>query len=127
MRQLFAESVVLAGAAAVLGLLAAQWTLRTLLPAVPVGDPELLSAAIDARILAFCVVLTVRDHCPLRFVPGMAGLAPGPCGLPESAVGKRPLRFAACAFRRSLVTAQIAVSLLLLVCAEHCSPGRSWP
>src|SRR5258708_14625429 len=44
MRQLGTESLVLAGAAAVLGLVAAQWTLRTLMPAIPVGDPELLSA-----------------------------------------------------------------------------------
>jgi predicted permease len=117
MRQLFTESLVLAGAAAVLGLAAAQWTLRTLLPAIPVGDPELLSAAIDARILAFCVVLTVAVTVLFGSFPALQASRQDLVAFLKKHSGKAQSGPPRSLFRKSLVTAQVAISLLLLVCA----------
>jgi putative ABC transport system permease protein len=116
-RQLFTESVVLAGAAAVLGLLAAQWTLRTLMPAIPVGDPDLLSAAIDARILAFCLVLTIATTVLFGLFPAFQGSRADLVAFLKARSGGTHSGSPRALVRRTLVTAQIAVSLVLLVCA----------
>jgi predicted permease len=117
MRQLFTESLVLAGAAAVLGLGAAHWILHALLPAIPVGDPELLSAAIDARILVFCVVLTVSATVLFGLFPALQGSRQDLVAFLKAHSGNAHSGPQRALFRRSLVTAQVAVSLLLLVCA----------
>jgi predicted permease len=114
-RQLFTESVVLAAAAAALGLWAAQWALRTLLPAIPVSDPELLSAAIDPRILAFCLVLTIPTTVLFGLFPAFQASRPDLVAFLKAQSGTTHSGSQRALFRRSLVTAQIAVSLVLLV------------
>jgi putative ABC transport system permease protein len=117
MRQLLTESFVLAGAAAVLGLLAAQWILRFLLPAIPVGDPELLSAALDARVLCFCLILSAATTVLFGMFPALQASRPDLVASLKAQSGGSHSGPQRALFRRSLVTAQVAVSLLLLVCA----------
>jgi predicted permease len=116
-RHLVTESLVLAGAAAVLGLLAAQWTLRALLPALPSGDPSLLSAEVDARVLSFCLLLSAGTAVLFGLYPALQASRPDLVAFLKAQAGDAYSGLHRGLFRRSLVTAQVAVSLLLLVCA----------
>jgi predicted permease len=116
-RLLVTESFVLAGAAAGLGLLAAHWTLRILLPALPGGDPALLSAQIDARVLSFCLLLSAATAVLFGLYPALQASRPDLVSFLKAQSGDAYLGLHRGLFRRSLVTAQVAVSLLLLVCA----------
>ena len=59
--QLLTENVVLAGAAAVLGVVLAAWGTSALVALVPktVGVPALAEAGVNASVLAFAVVITL--------------------------------------------------------------------
>jgi predicted permease len=116
MRHLLAESLLLAAAAAVLGLVAGQWTLGALVAALPHSETGMLSAALDARVLSFCLVLSAATVVLFGLYPALRASRPNLVAALKAQSGEgSPVR--AGLFRRSLVTAQIAASLLLLVCA----------
>jgi predicted permease len=120
MRQLLTESLVLAGAAGLLGLLVAHWTLPALLDVVPSGDPTLLSVDIDWRTLSFCLCLSAATSVLFGLYPAVQASRPDlvaslKAQSEATAAGTGGL------FRRSLLTAQVAVSLGLLCCAGLCA------
>jgi predicted permease len=113
LRQLLAESLLLALAAAGLGLLLA----RVLMQAIPEALPALpvtvdLGLRVDARMLAYILALAVVTTLATGLLPALRvsrpNLAPA---LKGEAPGGRPRSW----FRSSLVIAQIACGQFLLV------------
>jgi predicted permease len=112
-RQLLLESGVLSVAGGLLGLLVAFWTTRGLLRLVE--DEGWLSYAIDLRLLGFAVALSLLTGLAFGLIPALQAarpdLAPVLKGMGASVAAAR----GQARFRRVLVVAQIALSLLLLV------------
>jgi predicted permease len=115
-RQLLVECVVLALAGGLLGLVVAQWTIRGLLRFMA-GDglDDVLSAAIDARIFQFNLVLSLLTGLLFGLVPALqATRVQVAATLKDQSAGAGSGTGQA-RFRRVLVVAQVALSLLLLV------------
>jgi predicted permease len=112
-RQLLLENGVLSIAGGLLGLLVAFWTTRSLLRLVE--DEGWLSYAIDLRLLGFAVALSLATGLAFGLIPALQAarpdLAPVLKGMAASVAAAR----GQARFRRVLVVAQIALSLLLLV------------
>jgi putative ABC transport system permease protein len=70
-RQLLTESVVLAFAGAVLGLLIAYWSTRTLIALSPGNIPRLSEAALDLRVLAFTISVSLLTGIIFGLVPAL--------------------------------------------------------
>jgi predicted permease len=108
-RQLLTESLVLAGVGGALGLLVGRWG-QQLLP----GTPGQL-APLDWRVLAFVIAITTATGIVFGTAPAVRSSgADVNSALKDSGrtvTGSRSL------LRRTLVVAQIAVSLMLLIAA----------
>jgi putative ABC transport system permease protein len=115
LRQLLTESVLLAGAGGLLGLLLAWWGLRILVALSPPWLPRAHGIRIDASVLAFTAVLSVVTGLVFGAVPAWQASKPDlvEC-LKESARGGA-LGFARHRFRSALVVVQIALALVLLI------------
>ena len=120
-RQLMTESVVLAVAGGVLGLLVAFWGLRLLVAAAPSSMVQMIlggrTVGLDAGVLAFTFGLSVLTGLVFGLVPALQASRPG---LDEvlketgrgDGIGGRGHRLLA-----SFVVSQVAVALVLLVSA----------
>ena len=117
-RQLLTEAVVLSLLGAGLGILFAQLAVRVTLPLVPPSTlPGLGGTVIDARVLAFCLALTVVSTLLIGLVPALrvSGAAFGEglalhAGASRTTGDRQGERL-----RTVLVAAQIAMTLVLLV------------
>ena len=69
-RQLLAESCLVAVAGGLLGLVVAHWTLRGILTALPDAGPGLLSARLDTGMLLFAMASVDRHWPAVRVVSG---------------------------------------------------------
>ena len=115
-RQLLLESLLLSLAGGALGLLVSAWLGRGLIAALPLDDgAAILSADPDLRVALFAALLSVLTGIVFGLVPAfqssrvaLAATLKNEAGAVVG--GTRPFRF-----RRGLVVAQIALSLLLLV------------
>jgi predicted permease len=114
-RALMVEASVLAGCGAGLGLLAAHWTTRSLVALLSDLLPAPLTAELDGRLLAFSVALTALTVILAGLLPAFhasqVDLVTSLKGQPGEGGPSR----SAGPVRRALVTAQIAVCVLLLV------------
>jgi predicted permease len=118
LRQLLTEAVVLSLAGAALGMMLAWIVIGLTLPLVPDALlPRLGRVGIDARVLAFCLGLSLVATLVVGLVPalrvGGAGFGEGAALHAGAArtVGDRPGE----RLRTLLVAAQIAMTLVLLV------------
>jgi len=116
LRQLLIESVVLALAGGVLGLLIASWTTSALLHILPAdATGGWIASTIDARLLLFTLGLSVVTGLLFGLVPALQASR----GEVASTLREQPAALAsatgAARFRRSLVVGQLALSLLLLI------------
>jgi putative ABC transport system permease protein len=115
LRQLLTESVLLAGAGGLLGLLLAWWGLRVLVALSPPWLPRVHQIRIDASVLAFTAVLSVVTGLVFGAVPAWQASKPDLVeSLKESARGGAT-GFARHRFRSALVVVQIALALVLLI------------
>jgi predicted permease len=133
-RQLLIESLAIAGAGGLLGLLVSVWTTSALLRVLPAdATGGWISANVDARLLAFTLALSTVTGLLFGLVPALqatrtevaSSLREQPSALAAAGGGAR--------VRRVLVAAQLALSLLLLVGAglfarslinlRHVDPG----
>ena len=70
-RQLLTESVVLAAAGGVLGLVLAWMSLRVIVQMVPMSLPSNSAATLNVLVMAFAVVLSLATSVAFGFVPAL--------------------------------------------------------
>ncbi|HZW74981.1 MAG TPA: FtsX-like permease family protein, partial [Caldimonas sp.] len=116
-RQLLTESLLLAVLGGLAGLVVAQWTLDLIASLLPAMATASLDWHVDRSVMLFSAALTVATGVLFGLFPAIHSTRPdlasalkGQSGQPSGARG-------AARFRWSLATAQIALSLALLVAA----------
>ncbi|PYR18231.1 MAG: hypothetical protein DMF98_25915, partial [Acidobacteria bacterium] len=115
-RQLLAESVLLATLAAACGILLAQWAVNTLLALVVRGSP--IQATIDGSVLAFTIVIAALAALLFGLAPAAYAWRTDLASAIKTAQGGATLARRRLGAGHMLVAAQIAISLVLLVGAS---------
>ena len=114
-RQLLVESLVLSAAGGIVGLALAFVLTRGLLRLVPTdGQPLMINAYPDARILMFTVALTFLTGIVFGLLPALRASRPDPWTTLKDTVGSIAGTGGSLFLRKGLVTAQVALSFLLL-------------
>jgi predicted permease len=114
-RQLLVESLVLSGAGGVVGLCLAFVLTRGLLALIPSdGQPLLIRPEPDMRILAFTLGLTCLTGVVFGLLPALRASRPDPWTTLKDTVGSIAGTGGSLFLRKGLVTAQVALSFLLL-------------
>jgi predicted permease len=114
-RQLLVESGVLSVAGALIGIGIAVALTRGLLALVPSqGQPILIDARPDARILLFTMALTVVTAVVFGLVPALRASRPDVWSTLKDVVGSIAGARGSLFLRKGLVAAQVALSFLLL-------------
>ncbi len=113
-RQLLAESLVLAGAGGVLGLALAYAGIRVLPTLAPADLPRMTNVSIDPVVLAFAVAACVVSAVVFGLVPAVRASRPN---LIESlrAGGRGSIGSHSTLLRKSVVMAEVALSFVLLI------------
>jgi predicted permease len=112
-RQLLTESVSLAGAGAILGVLFAQWASRLLVGMLSMSDqPVFLDLSLDRRVLGFTLLVAVLTVAIFGIAPGWRTTRVDAQSILKS--GGRTIAGGAHTLGSSLVVAQIALSLALI-------------
>jgi putative ABC transport system permease protein len=117
-RQLLTESVLLAGLGGLLGLLIAQWGTEALVAAVPQNIPRVSAIQLDGTVLGFTLLLSLGTGIIFGLVPAWqashvdlnTALKSGTRGA-GGGEGKHRAR-------NTLVMAEVALALILLICAS---------
>jgi predicted permease len=113
--QLLVESLTLALAGGAVGLALAVWMDRALLNFLPAGDsPLTISTAPDWRILAFNLGISLLTGIVFGLAPALQSTRPNLAGTLKDQVGSIA-GGTAVGLRKTLVAAQVALSLLLLI------------
>jgi putative ABC transport system permease protein len=112
-RQLLAESALVAGAGGLAGVALALWTIDTLIALVPADVPRLADVAVDARVLAFALALTFAASFLAGLVPALLASKPELTeALGAGARTAEPGRHGR--LRALLVASEVAVAVVLL-------------
>jgi predicted permease len=116
-RQLLVESAILALLGGLLGLLVARWTIQGLLRTMggDEGMGDVLSAAIDARVLSFNLALSVATGLAFGLVPALQSTRARVAAALKDQSVSAGTGIGQARFRRVLVVAQVGLSLVLLV------------
>jgi predicted permease len=113
--QMLVESLVLSFAGGLLGLAIAFGLTRALLALVPQqGQPLLISASPDPRILGFTLVLTFVTGIVFGLLPALRASRPDPWATLKDTMGSIAGTGGSLFMRKGLVAAQVALSFLLL-------------
>ena len=116
-RQLTVESLVLGLAGGVLGLACAWFAVPALAQLVPPSAPFVEYVALDARVMVVAAAMTILTVLGVGLLPAFTTSAVEPAGaLKEGARGASQGRTAT-AVRSTLVVAEIALAVVLLVSA----------
>ena len=115
-RQLLTESVILAGLGGFCGLLVAQWGTEALVKAVPENIPRITEIRLDGVVLAFTVLVSLGTGIIFGLVPAwQASKVDLNSSLKLGArTGSGELKSR---FRNGLVMGEVALALVLLICA----------
>jgi predicted permease len=114
-RQLLVESLVLSVAGGAAGIVLAVWLTQALLALVPTGgQPLLIDARPDQRVLAFAMGLTFATGIIFGLLPALRASRPDPWTTLKDTVGSIAGTGGSLFLRKGLVTAQVALSFLLL-------------
>jgi predicted permease len=117
-RQLLLESCIVAIGGGLLGLVVAYWTLRAILAAFPANiGMSFLTATLDFRVLLFCLACSVATGLLFGLYPALQATKPDLIPTLKAQSGQGTATAGSNFFRQSLVTAQVSISLLLLVAA----------
>jgi putative ABC transport system permease protein len=117
-RQLLTESVLLAGLGGALGLLIAKWGTDALIAAVPQNIPRVSTIQLDGVVLGFTLLLSLVTGIVFGLVPAWqsshvdlnTALKSGARGA-GGVEGKHRVR-------NALVMTEVALALILLICAS---------
>jgi predicted permease len=115
--QLLAESCLLAVLGGLAGMVVAQWTLNGIFAMLPVEAAATLQPSIDGTVIAFGAVLTIGTGLLFGLFPALHSTRPDLLSTLKGQAGQPAGARAASRFRTTLATAQIAISMALLVCA----------
>jgi predicted permease len=117
LRQSIVECLLFAFAGGALGLLVAAWTLHTLLATFPPdADLRQLAAQIDPRVLGFAALVSLTAGTFFGVSPALRAARLDPAKtLRGQGRGTVSAARDVLSFRRGLVTAQVALTLVLLV------------
>jgi predicted permease len=126
-RQLLAESLVLASSGAAAGMIIASWASRLLVRQLSTQtNTVFLDLSLDWRVLAFTIGVTVATAILFGTAPALraSGVAPmealkehGPTFARGASAGRRVGLAGRVTLSNSLVVAQVALSLILVVAA----------
>jgi predicted permease len=114
-RQLLTESLVLSLAGGVVGVFLSVALTRGLLAMIPVaGAPLLVEPSPDVRILSFTLALTLATGVIFGLLPALRASRPDTWGTLKDTVGAVAGSSGSLFLRKGLVSAQVALSFLLL-------------
>ena len=111
-RQLLAESLVLAAGGGLLGLLAAGWGLDLLVALAPANIPRLDEVTADWRVGAFALAATAAVGLLFGIMPALQASRPD---LGHDLKGGGRAGTARTGLRSAMVVAQVALALVLLI------------
>src|SRR5687768_702130 len=114
--QLLTESMLLAIAGGLAGLVVARWTLSVMQAILP-SDAESLSWHIDSEMVLFAAALSLGTGVLFGLFPALHSTRPNLVTVLKSNAGQPSGAKAAARFRLTLATAQIALSMALLISA----------
>jgi predicted permease len=114
--QLLVESLLLASIGGALGLVIASWTTRFLLSFMPTSEtPHVITGAMDWRVLGFNFALSLTTGLLFGLVPALRSTKPNLAPVLKDQAGS--VAGGGVGFRKTLVVAQVTISILLLVSA----------
>ncbi|HEY2378630.1 MAG TPA: ABC transporter permease [Gemmatimonadaceae bacterium] len=113
-RQMFAESLLLAGGGALLGLALAQLGIRLLIAMAPANLPRLDTVSLDPFVLSFTITCAVVSAVLFGVVPAWRASRPDLADVLRAA-GRSPGLGGAKLLRNGVVTAEVALSFVLLI------------
>lgn len=116
-RQLLTESLLLAGLGGVLGLVIAQWGTEALIRTIPQNIPRISDIQLDTAVLAFTLVVSLATGVIFGLVPAWQASHVDlntalKSGTRTGGSGEHKGRL-----RNGLVMAEVALALVLLICA----------
>jgi predicted permease len=115
--QLLTESCLLALFGGVAGIVVARWTLDGILAAMPSDAADIATATLDPLVLLFAAALTLGTGFLFGLFPALHSTRPDLISSLKNQAGQPSGARSASRFRTSLATAQIALSMALLVSA----------
>jgi putative ABC transport system permease protein len=113
-RQLLAESLALAAAAAVIGIGLAELGIRLLLALAPANLPRLADVSVDPTVLAFSLVVSAVAAIVFGVAPALRASRPDIAQVLRAA-GRTPSLSGAARLRTVVIVAEVALSFVLLV------------
>ncbi|HEY0971403.1 MAG TPA: ABC transporter permease [Gemmatimonadales bacterium] len=116
-RQLLTESVLLAVLGGVASLVVARWTLSGIAALMPDEALGTLSFEVDGGVMLFAAALAIVTGILFGLFPAIHSTRPDLITAIRASTGQPSGARAAARFRTSLVTAQIALSMALLISA----------
>jgi predicted permease len=116
-RQLLGESCLLALFGGALGIVVAQWTLNLMMAMLPKNAADLIVPAIDVKVALFAGALALATGLLFGLFPAIHSTRPDLVTALKGTAGQPSGARSASRFRTSLATAQIALSMALLVAA----------
>jgi predicted permease len=116
-RQLLVESCLLALMGGAAGLLVARWTLGVIGSLLPADAASFLVFEIEPAVLLFAAALALGTGVLFGLFPALHSTRPDLASVLKGVSGQPGGSKSAAWFRKSLVTVQIMLSTLLLVCA----------
>jgi putative ABC transport system permease protein len=114
-QHLMAESVVLAGAGGLLGVLFAGWGVDALMGLVPEGRMAAVEIGVTWPVVVFTAAVSLVSALLFGLAPAWQLTRSGAGGLPLSSSGRGQAGPRGARMRRALVVAEVAVALVLLV------------
>ncbi len=115
--QLLTESCVLAVLGGIAGLIVARWTLALIASLLPADGTASLQFQIQLPVVLFAAVLSVATGLLFGLFPALHATKPDLVSAIKAQAGQPSGARAAARFRSTLVTAQIALSMALLISA----------
>lgn len=115
--QLLTESLVLAVLGGIASLLVAKWTLAVISSILPPEGNAALQLGLSPRVVVFAGVLAIGTGLIFGMFPALQSTRPDLMTTIRANTGQIAGARAAAHFRTTLVTAQIALSMMLLISA----------